>query len=163
VLPFQFETGLVVIETGHSLYDVERFFRMTLPAVLTKLVLMYISVATGEIIEWNSGKYLEVLPVPGFHPVTFYALGLGMFPYQLVPRIRMIEMYCRLKGFRTMTAGTVCPESLLVIISMTTETGSSKTQVGILLGLRLGIINKLGFVTVLAELFTMGTFQGISR
>ena len=68
---FEAETGLVMIEIFHALHLVKGFFIMALPAILSKLVIMHINMATGAAFKRDPGKFLYLFAVNIINFVAF--------------------------------------------------------------------------------------------
>jgi hypothetical protein len=80
---------------------------MTLSAILTKLVLVYIGMAIDAALKFQSCKYLERLTIPGFFPVTLNTIHLIMLPGKTITGIGVVKFSCRAEYILVMT-GRAC-------------------------------------------------------
>lgn len=98
MLPFKPEIGLVVVKLTCPPGDSpERYFRMTLTAVLSELVLMRILVTVCAVAEWYSSEFLKYLAANRCLLVTLEAFNCFMAPNEREPCIVMTEFRCRHK------------------------------------------------------------------
>ena len=94
VLFFKLISSFVMIEILHILHQVEGFFAVTLPAVLSELVLMRVFVAAGTVGVLKPAELLELLPVGNRHLMTFDAVDCLMLSCKLEFCIVVTEFRC---------------------------------------------------------------------
>ena len=76
---------------------------MTLPAILTKLILVRIIMTIGAVSKLKPPEFLKHFAIYRFHLMTLYAINTLMLPGKLESGRGMVKLSCRLKRFRSMT------------------------------------------------------------
>ena len=71
--------------------DMERLLRVALPAILPKLIVMNICVATIAITMFDPGENLEPFAIPLLDAMAINAFDIVMFTFQRVIGILMIK------------------------------------------------------------------------
>jgi hypothetical protein len=82
MFPLKNEVCLAVIKSVYPFYCLERILGMALPAILTKLILVRISMAVGAIRELYSPEFLEFFATYHLNFMAIKAIDTFMFPGQ---------------------------------------------------------------------------------
>jgi hypothetical protein len=127
---FQGEAGGRMIEVPGIFYLVERGFRMTFAAILSKPVLMHIPVAVGAVSMCNSPVLRDFLSVYGCGPVAFGTIYRLVFTHQGECGLVMIKSGGRAELVVSVTGGTIRSQGSLVGIFVTAGACLHEPQVG---------------------------------
>jgi ferredoxin len=120
---FQFKIGFTVVEILRPLYNIERYFRMALGAVLAELAVVRVFMAARTVVGNHSFKFLEFQSVlyPGL--VAKVTRNLLMLAAQLKFGLRVIKFCSWFEGIYIVAIVTGNSKRLLVIIGMACQTG----------------------------------------
>ena len=99
----------------------ERFFRVTLAAILSKLVVVHILVAVNTVVKLQPIELLEFFSVAQAHFMTAFAVGFTVLAKQNEFRIVVIKSCCRFESLVIVTLKAVFGEALLVMVLVTTQ------------------------------------------
>jgi hypothetical protein len=119
VLAFQLEICFTMVEILNAFDNAEGLPCMALSAILPEFIIVGIRVARGAVFIFQSGEFLEFLPVFCNCFMTRRTGHLLVFPGKLKPGFGVAEFRSRLKLVKVMTTVTIGRKCLLMVIGMT--------------------------------------------
>jgi hypothetical protein len=132
---------------------------MTLPAVLSEPVLVYITVAIRAASVGNSPENLRLRSIPGYSPVAFGAFHRLVFSQKPEIRVVVVESGSRAEFVNAMAGGTICTQRPLVKVFMAVRALLPESQVGIGPFPELPVPNEFFFMTLAAIDPAMGPLK----